>query len=285
MLIDKAFRIGRVQYGPGSALGPRDTIGYEFVRILKGNVEWTYDKEVHQLGPGSFLLSQPGHIEHYRWDQDDLTQHDYIHFYADHLPDDFPAPNEWALCQRLPAQNILHAQFQYIIDLYRSNHPQAMQLIMHTLEQILRAWAYDLHQFEDRGFRDYTGPVQQVLDMVHARWRQQEFRPPAMELIVQASGVSRSSIIRAFKKECGDSPSKFFEQQCLLFGRLLLLETNRSIEAISDELGYPNPFHFSKNFKNAFGLSPRAYRQKPPPEEGPYRFRHIFELLSATQSI
>lgn len=286
MLIRHAFRIGRVQYGPGSSLGPRDTIGYEFVRNLKGQICWTCDGQAHELGPGSFILSQPGHIEYYQWDRHDLTQHDYIHFYLHDLPQDFPRPESWASTADIAAGNILHAQFQYIIDLNRSHHPQAFALIKQTLDLMLHAWVYDLHQFEGHGFKDFSKPVQRVLDLVHARWRQQEFRPPALDIMVQQSGVSRSSLIRAFRQECGDSPGRFFEHQCLLFARLLLLESDRSIETIAEELGYANPFHFSRNFKQFLGSSPRLYRQQQSDTDiSDYTLRHVFELLSATQII
>lgn len=286
MWVKEAFRIGRVQYGPGSTLGPRDSLGFEFVRNTKGNIVWTFNGQRHELGPGSIILSQPNARESYEWDSHGLTQHDYIHFYIKDLPTDVPPPSEWARTAQISSGNILHYLFQHIIDLQRSAHPEAQRLIEETLQHILQIWVYDLHEFEQRGFRDFSLPIQQVLDMVHLRWQRQIMRPPALDIIIERSGVSRSSIIRAFRKVFDESPSQFFEHQCLRFGALLLLETNRSIENIAETLGYHNPFHFSKNFKQFFGLSPRSFRNAPPQQEqGNFASRHVFEILSSTQTI
>ncbi len=233
MWIKVAFRIGRVQYGPGSRLGPRDSIGFEFVRNIKGNIVWTFNGQRHALGPGSIILSQPNARESYEWDPNGLTQHDYVHFYLNELPEDVPAPSTWARTATISSGNILHYLFQHIVDLQRCTHPESHRLIEETLQHILQLWVFNVHEFEHRGFRDFSLPIQQVLDMVHLRWQKQIMRPPALDIIVECSGVSRSSLIRAFRKVFNVSPSQFFEQQCLRFGALLLLETNRSIENIS----------------------------------------------------
>lgn len=288
MWIEKAFRIGRIQYGPGSTLGPRDTIGYEFVRILKGRVRWTYDDETHDLGPGDFILSQPNHVEHYRWDPQHNTQHDYIHFHLGPLPGGVPAASTWEAVASVEAHDILHSLFQHIVDLRRSGHPAAMRLIKQAVQHMLCVWVYDLHQFSDRGFRDFSPPVQRVLDRVRERWQAQDFKPLSLGAMADASEVSRSSFLRVFKAECAASPSRFFEYQRLQLGELLLLETNRTIDDIAWTLGYANPFHFSRNFKQRFGRSPSAYRQAGPAEQrtaDDFTFQRVFNHLSATQTI
>jgi AraC-like DNA-binding protein len=289
MLIREAFRFGRVQYSPGATLGPRDTFGYEFVRILKGQVRWTYDGQTHDIEPGMFILSQPGHREHYRWDPATPTQHDFIHFHLhDDLPPWLPAPDAWPLIQAVPGHDILHAHFQYLVDLSRSGHPLMMNLITLTLNQMLHAWVLDLHNFKDQGFRDFSLPVQKVLDLVMQAWQEQRFRPPSMEQMAARSGVSRSSFIRIFKEQCGDSPTRFFERQRLHLAKLYLQQTDRLVEEIADRLQYPNPFHFSRSFKHRFGLAPRDYRaaglDAPSPPTS-YLFQRLFSKLSGTQQV
>jgi len=288
MLIEKAFRIGRVQYSPGSALGPRATMGYEFVRILKGRVQWTYGQEVHEVGPGSFILSQPGRVEHYRWDLEGVTQHDFIHFYLGELPEAFPRPAVWECVAEVEAHDVLHGLFQHIVDLNRSGHRLAHGLVVQALEQMLSAWVLGLHQFEDRGFRDFSQPVQQVLDWMYERWRRNEFTRPPLDELARRAQVSRSTFIRQFQAECGQSPAQFFEHQRLYLGQLHLLESDRTIDQIAWLLQYPNPFHFSRNFKKLFGLSPRAYRAAAPVSplvSHGFLFHRVFDKLSSSQTI
>ena len=264
MLIRDAFRFGRVQYAPGATLGPRDTIGYEFVRILKGRVRWTCDGTAHDIGPGAFILSHPGHVEHYRWDPDGITQHDYIHFYLNEPPPQFPKPETWPVVQTIEPHDILHPLFQHIVDLKHSGHPMMMPMIKQTVQQMLFAWAHQLHRFDDPGFQDFSLPVQRVMDLVFRRWQDQQFRPPTLDTMVDQARVSRSTFIRSFQAECGSSPARFFEDQRLHLARFHLLSSDRTIEQIAHHLQYPNPFQFSRNFKQHFGQSPRHHRQAGP---------------------
>ena len=285
-MIRDVFRIGRIQYGPKSELGPRDTIGFEFVRILKGNVVWTYSGESYEAKPGTFILSRPDQIEHYRWDTHGITQHDHVHFYLDAVPLGLPPVQEWSLIEWVPAQNILHHLFQYVVFLNRSAHPQRFELIKNLVEQMLYAWILRIRDEEDLGFKDFSAPIQRVLDKVLVHWRQKNYGTYSLDEMVLWAKVSRSSFIRAFQLECGLSPTRFFEIQRLCLGKLFLQESNSSVDEISRKLGYQNPFHFSKNFKQVFKVAPREFRQHAEmdiQDNDNYVFQKIFNALCSTQ--
>jgi AraC-like DNA-binding protein len=283
--ISKIFNIGRVQYGPGTLLGPRDTIGFEFVRIIKGQVEWHYQDQVHLLGPGSILLSQPGEKETYIWDKVGLTQHDHIHFYLKDFPLD--AQKDWPkVIDQLSSDNILHSLFQHIIHLLMSDHPSKFNHIRLCTQQMLNTWIDGTHQFDEKGFKDFSRTIQNVLDRVHTSWRQGNLSPPSLQEMTAWASASRSTLIRCFNDELGDSPSKVMEALRVHMGRLMLIESNRSIQQISQQLNYPNPFLFSRNFKRTFGLAPKAYRDQPSePIDFDFRFLKVFQALAATQTL
>ncbi|MEM1445000.1 MAG: helix-turn-helix transcriptional regulator [Planctomycetota bacterium] len=297
MLVTHAFRIGRLQCAPGTQLGPRKTVPYEFVRILKGNVRWDLESpdgftETHELGPGAFILSHPGTVERYRWDPEVVTQHDFVHFHLGELPDHYPAPDRWKRVQQIDPQNVLNALFQQVLCLNRAGHPHAKTMVKKTVEQMLDVWVHGLHGFEETGLDDFTLPVKRVLDLVRNRWENRVYRAPSLEDMVACSRVSRWAFLDAFKQDCQASPGAFFEHQRLYLARLHLLETNRTIDEIAHRLGYPNPFQLSRNFKQIFQLSPRHYRdadpiRRPEPRSGTegYAFQSVFETLSMTQAI
>ncbi|NRA19282.1 MAG: helix-turn-helix domain-containing protein [Oceanospirillaceae bacterium] len=286
MIINKVFWIGRAQYKPGASLGPRDTVGYEFVRILKGQVLYTYQHKRHAAPPGTWILSQPGKSEFYQWDKQGETQHDHIHFTLHALPKSFPALDEWPLIATLSTTNVMQALFQQIIDLHQNPHPQRNELIKLTVQQMLYYWVHKVHQHEDSAFGGIDPRLQKVMEMVLKRWRSGEVKPIPFAEMVALSNLSRSSFIRHFESEFSTSPSKFFEYQRLYLGRLYLLESNYSIQEISFRLQYNTPFHFSKNFKQLFHCSPRAFRTSPLPESEKTQnayFQKIFNVLTATQ--
>ncbi|MDE7298638.1 MAG: AraC family transcriptional regulator, partial [Lachnospiraceae bacterium] len=43
--------------------------------------------------------------------------------------------------------------------------------------------------------------------------------------------------------------------------KILLRESAKNIEAISEDVGYENVEHFNRLFKKAFGMTPVQYRQ------------------------
>ena len=41
----------------------------------------------------------------------------------------------------------------------------------------------------------------------------------------------------------------------------LLMDTRLTVREVAVRVGYPDPFHFSRIFRNAVGISPAQYRE------------------------
>jgi AraC-like DNA-binding protein len=63
-----------------------------------------------------------------------------------------------------------------------------------------------------------------------------------------------------FKKHCHISPSQYIMGLKLNKAANLLLTTDDKIKEIAGQVGFENPYHFSKNFKLFHGFSPKIYR-------------------------
>lgn len=74
---------------------------------------------------------------------------------------------------------------------------------------------------------------------------------------------------RVFSDIMKVTPMDYLRHVRLRKAQLLLLQTRETIGQIGGQVGYPDLFHFSKVFKNTFGLAPSAYRKNVPP--GPSR--------------
>jgi len=72
--------------------------------------------------------------------------------------------------------------------------------------------------------------------------------------------VSPGHLSRLFPKELGMSFSDYVTRKRLEHASVLLRSTNKKVHQISEEAGYQNPHYFSKQFKEAFGVTPREYR-------------------------
>lgn len=68
-------------------------------------------------------------------------------------------------------------------------------------------------------------------------------------------------LCQVFKKYAGITIVTYIHQLRIQRAKFLLLGSNRSIQAIAEEVGFSDPYYFSKLFKRLEGQSPSQYRE------------------------
>ena len=92
-------------------------------------------------------------------------------------------------------------------------------------------------------------------------------------LAAQAS-VSTSHYFALFKRQTGVAPIDYFIRLRMNHARELLDSTRQSVKEIAAEMGYDDPFYFSRVFKSVHQVAPAEYRRRNglaktgPPENG-----------------
>lgn len=66
---------------------------------------------------------------------------------------------------------------------------------------------------------------------------------------------------RMFRRSTGETPGRYVILCRMERARFLLRHTGDKISVIAEELGYCDPYAFSKQFKAFVGLSPKSYRE------------------------
>ena len=84
----------------------------------------------------------------------------------------------------------------------------------------------------------------------------------SVENIASFCGLNRTYFGRIFKETVGKSPQQFLLSYRMAKAAELLKLTALSINDIGNAVGYPNQLHFSRAFKNVYGISPREWRNK-----------------------
>jgi|SRR5215471_15479049 len=74
--------------------------------------------------------------------------------------------------------------------------------------------------------------------------------------------VSRSHLCYLFKAEIGVAPIKYIKRCRIERARELLEQTNLSIKEIRSKVGLTDRSHFTRGFKEAFGVTPSEYRNR-----------------------
>ena len=83
----------------------------------------------------------------------------------------------------------------------------------------------------------------------------------SIEDIASFCGLNRNYFGKIFRDTIGKTPQEFLLSYRMAKAAQLLKETKLSIGTISTMVGYQNPLHFSRAFKNIYNCSPRYYRQ------------------------
>lgn len=82
----------------------------------------------------------------------------------------------------------------------------------------------------------------------------------SVEDIAASCGLNRSYFGKIFHENMGKTPQEFLISYRMTKATELLKLTGLSIADIGNAVGYPNQLHFSRAFKNVYGISPRQWR-------------------------
>ena len=80
--------------------------------------------------------------------------------------------------------------------------------------------------------------------------------------IAERLGFTQAYLTKVFKKYMEVTPARYLKEYRISVAKKLLMSSNLSIKEIADQVGFEDPFHFSKSFKDVVGESPKQYRKQ-----------------------
>lgn len=86
--------------------------------------------------------------------------------------------------------------------------------------------------------------------------------PMSIDELSHLVGVSRRQLERLFQKYLNCVPTRYYMDLRLNCARRLLLQTSKSVIDVSLACGFVSPPHFSKCYRDYFGIPPRDERQQ-----------------------
>jgi transcriptional regulator GlxA family with amidase domain len=94
-------------------------------------------------------------------------------------------------------------------------------------------------------------------------WLHQNFhRTFPLDAPARRAGMSLRNFVRRFKEATGDSPLIYLQKLRVAAAKRLLENNHRSMQEISDAVGYHDAAFFRSLFQRHTGVSPSAYREK-----------------------
>lgn len=247
-----------VTYPPGATFGPRTMTEWEFVFIDEGDALYRSEALEVPAPAGSLVLCRPDTVDFFRWDAHRRTRHGYFHFQIERIPADWPSTSDWPLVRAAPENGLLCNLFGHVMAWNEAENPFRCQLSMALLLALFVGGEVKSSHAPPLPWPD---AVERAWDYLHRRLDENGQARITLGELSAVARVSEEHLCRVFKTTTGRSPMETLRLARLDRAATLLSRSNYSIGEVARLSGFPDPFHFSRAFKAAYGQSPRALRR------------------------
>lgn len=261
----RLFQCGWEQCAPLHSFGPFVRNHYLFHYVISGrgildsNVKKGATRH-YDLEAGQGFLISPGQINTYSADQAQPWKYVWLEFDGLRVTEYL---NEAGLSAAQPVyrpQSAGQAEQVRDIMLYIAGHSKASALCLIGqlclfLDALIQSSSTRREPRETQ-LQDFY--IQEAISYMELNYQ----RELTVEEIAGACQLNRSYFSKLFKEKKGCPPQEFLIRLRLSKAADLMRTTQISIGDISVSCGYPNQLHFSRAFKQRYGVSPREWRNR-----------------------
>jgi AraC-like DNA-binding protein len=254
---------------------------FEFIYCISGEIEQWVTGEVYILKPGDAIIIKSGMYHHTCTHV--TTQYLVFHFdiemeevrsvfqliknpviYADQIVNNQGSISRWV-------SNFIE---EFSIKLQKKTPNLVQEDYLENLDSavnILRLHSRVLelisilaqHFLSTERLQDTDIPPSQIrIAQEVSNWLENNVsKKIKIEDLAKHLNLHRSYLSHCFKRTYGMSPSDYLIRIRIREARRLLMETDLSIENISQQLGFYSAGHFSRTFRSIMGISPLQFRK------------------------
>ena len=157
---------------------------------------------------------------------------------------------------RLPHHPVLQGYFQSLLAYLSTPEEMNPVLVRHKVEELL------IFLFTTSTFREVAAQMLDTAGTKNLRpIMESHYRLPLkVSDYARLSARSISTFRRDFEDEFSMSPSRWLLEKRLDFSKMLIESLDEPIESIAEKSGFTNRSHFSRVFKERFGVAPSQIR-------------------------
>lgn len=232
----------------------RYTAIFEYVRSGRGYIECAGKK--YEVKAGDTYILRPNIVAHYYADPDDPFEKEWINISGTFVESMLSVLNlhEEVIVVQLDSHMYFEKIFK-ILEEYNFSASDSDDLrLMHVLLDFLS----EVHHIKDHKTKKSTADAQDIADFIDNNIRSKQMNT---ENICLHCYISRKTLERMFQKAFGITPKKYIEQRKIEQAKLILAETDFTVEKISEILNYSNCGYFRKTFTASCGMSPTTWRK------------------------
>ncbi|MEM8874350.1 MAG: helix-turn-helix transcriptional regulator [Planctomycetota bacterium] len=266
---------GHARNVPGATFGPRRLRDYEIVWMTDGSATYRFDDQSVDVAEGAVVLCRSGWRDEFLWDARRPSRHVFVHF--DILRTPRSVMTGWPVVVEPKPGDLLRTCLQHLLA-WRGRGDDALR------RQVLRTM---LGSFV-AGETDVTVPprddlpdaVRAALAHIAITLRNDLSAGVTLDELAEVACVTREHLCRLFTQSVGHAPAAVVRLWRLDRASDLLVRSNDSVRQIAETVGFASPYHFSRRFSEAFGMSPTALRQSVRAGNTPPlpRLLHVFRV-------
>lgn len=229
---------------------------YSIEYVARGHGELKLGKRLHRLQPGRIFSYGPGVPQHITGDRNDALEKYFVDFTGKGAPDLLSscrlAPGH--IAQVFPP-NTLSALFDELIQGGLNSGRRSADLCVKLLECLALKIA------------GANAPLEGVATLAFSTYLQcrrhieQHFlRLRTLEQIAGECHTNNAYLCRLFRRYDRQTPYQALLRLKMNHAAERLQQPEILVKQIAEEVGFADPFHFSRVFKGILGLAPHAFR-------------------------
>lgn len=259
------YQYGYEKCDSGHSFGPAARNHYLFHYILSGTGTLLADDakgitQTYQIRSGQGFMIFPGQVTTYIADLNVPWEYIWVEFDGLRITEalsvtDLSKNNPVYRPHKKEQRDKLSEELKYIC-----HHPKEspFHLIGHLylfLDYLIQS-AHSTQLVSSSKMSDYY--LKEAINYIEQNFQ----NSISIEDVAAVCGINRSYLGKIFKKSIGQSPQEFLMNYRMIKAAELLKLTSLSIADIGSAIGYENPLHFSRAFKNIYSISPREWRNQ-----------------------
>ncbi|MGI9221281.1 MAG: AraC family transcriptional regulator [Woeseiaceae bacterium] len=208
------------------------------------------------------LLIIPRDTPHTYWAaEDDPWSIYWVHFLgddADYFVDRIPKPGQPVPIEQSTRDEAVRL-FRYCLDTLHDGYGlPTMIYAAQSTQHILSLLLFRNQSLpDDQGSSSRRSNIEGVIEFMQSHLNENL----RLEDFAREAGMSVSHFSERFRRQTGQSPMAYFIHLRMRLACRLLDLSGKPVKTVASEIGYRDPYYFSRIFKKSMGISPDKYRE------------------------
>jgi AraC family transcriptional regulator, arabinose operon regulatory protein len=228
------------------------------IYCVHGNGWYQIDKQTHVVSANQFFIL-PANVAHrYGADLQNPWTIYWVHFTGSRSVEYLKFLNQFQDGQPIivpPRDERFHLFDDIIGHVEMSFNEDNMVYANHALAHFLTTFNHSVYRPAER-----SSTEQDPIGRTIAYMRQKLDKTLTLEELAQVAGMSTSHYSTVFRKKVQSAPINFFTFLKIQHACRLLQDTSLRIKDVAYQIGYEDPYYFSRVFTSVMGTSPRQFR-------------------------